>query len=46
VTLERRKPHETPADPEITAEARAADDEALQEAMRRKADLLDRLRDV
>jgi hypothetical protein len=46
VTLERRKPHETPADPEITAEVRDADEEARQEALRRRAELLERMRNV
>jgi hypothetical protein len=46
VTVERRKPDETPADPEVTAELRAADEEARQEAAERKSELLDRLRDL
>jgi hypothetical protein len=46
VTVERRKPDEMPADPEVTAELRAADEEALQEAAERRAELLDRLREL
>jgi hypothetical protein len=46
VTVERRKPDEMPADPEVTAELRAADEEALQEAAERRSELLDRLREL
>jgi hypothetical protein len=44
VTVERRKRDEMPADPEVTADLRAADEEALQEAAERSSELLDRLR--
>lgn len=44
VTVERRKPAETPTDPEASAEVQAADDEARQEAAQRAPELLERLR--
>ena len=46
VTVERRKPAEMPADPEVTEELRAADEEARQEAAERRSELLDRLREL
>lgn len=44
VTVERRKPLEAPADPDITEDLRVADAEAREEAAERSAELLDRLR--
>jgi len=46
VTVERRKRDEMPADPEVTAELRAADEEARKEAAERRSELLDRLREL
>ncbi|MGH8776534.1 MAG: hypothetical protein ACRDWI_15695 [Jiangellaceae bacterium] len=44
MTLERRRPDETPADPEVTDDIRAADEEARHDAAERRAELLERLR--
>lgn len=44
MTFERRIPRETPADPDITDEFRAADSEAREEVAERGAELLERLR--
>jgi hypothetical protein len=46
VTVERRKPDEVPADPEITPELKIADTEARQEFAERGAELLERLRQI
>jgi hypothetical protein len=46
VTAERRKRDEMPDDPEVTAELRAADEEARQQAAERRSELLDRLREL
>lgn len=44
VTVERRKPKEVPADPDITPELQEADEGARQEFAERGAELLERLR--
>ncbi|NDL58222.1 hypothetical protein [Phytoactinopolyspora mesophila] len=42
----RRIPQEVPIDPEITAELRAADEEARQEFAQRSFEVLERLRSL
>lgn len=42
--VKRRRPEESPADPEITAELREADVEAQREFSERSAEFLERLR--
>jgi hypothetical protein len=46
VSFGRRVPQEIPIDPEITAELRAADEEARQEFAERSVEVLERLRSL